>query len=249
MPEEPVCKLAPLIDRFQKIGELVTSIGGVDFPHDTAGTAVGQDAVYLPVYLLQIFQCLYIFTGIWHFFRPPGASFDPEHSSHSAQQPILLFEVGGLRIKDAILNVVGRGSSHREPGKTTEGEDRSAPVIYGHMMYDETMFGPLRKYRDAAFFKENNVLRWEDRNGEHFYKFVAGLILPDTADDTEYIDFRQWLNEQDAETTQRMLEIVEENAYIFQPDIMRDGSEKYLFLMTCTNNGANRLLLVAERMD
>ena len=122
-------------------------------------------------------------------------------------------------------------------------------MIYGHMMYDETMFGPLRKYRDAAFFKENNVLRWEDRNGEHFYKFVAGLILPDTADDTEYIDFRQWLNEQDAETTQRMLEIVEENAYIFQPDIMRDGSEKYLFLMTCTNNGANRLLLVAERMD
>lgn len=100
-------------------------------------------------------------------------------------------------------------------------------MIYGHMMYDETMFGPLRKYRDAAFFKENNVLRWEDRNGEHFYKFVAGLILPDTADDTEYIDFRQWLNEQDAETTQRMLEIVEENAYIFQPDIMRDGSEKY----------------------
>ena len=93
MPEEPVCKLAPLIDRFQKIGELVTSIGGVDFPHDTAGTAVGQDAVYLPVYLLQIFQCLYIFTGIWHFFRPPGASFDPEHSPHSAQQPILLFEV------------------------------------------------------------------------------------------------------------------------------------------------------------
>ena len=122
-------------------------------------------------------------------------------------------------------------------------------MIYGHMMYDETMFGPLRKYRDAAFFKENNVLRWEDRSGEHFYKFVAGLILPDTADDTEYIDFRQWLNEQDAETTQRMLEIVEENAYIFQPDIMRDGSEKYLFLMTCTNNGANRLLLVAEPMD
>lgn len=138
MPEEPVCKLAPLIDRFQKIGELVTSIGGVDFPHDTAGTAVGQDAVYLPVYLLQIFQCLYIFTGIWHFFRPPGASFDPEHSSHSAQQPILLFEVGGLRIKDAILNVVGRGSSHREPGKTTEGEDlapHQVEDIFPHLMY------------------------------------------------------------------------------------------------------------------
>ena len=138
MPEEPVCKLAPLIDRFQKIGELVTSIGGVDFPHDTAGTAVGQDAVYLPVYLLQIFQCLYIFTGIWHFFRPPGASFDPEHSPHSAQQPILLFEVGVLRIKDAILNVVGGGSSHREPCETAEGEylaSHQVEDIFPHLMY------------------------------------------------------------------------------------------------------------------
>lgn len=71
MPEEPVCKLAPLIDRFQKIGELVTSIGGVDFPHDTAGTAVGQDAVYLPVYLLQISQCLYIAkASACHSTRP-----------------------------------------------------------------------------------------------------------------------------------------------------------------------------------
>lgn len=82
----------------------------------------------------------------------------------------------------------------------------------------ETMFGPLRKYRDAAFFKENNVLRWEDRNGEHFYKFVAGLILPDTADDTEYIDFRQWLNEQDAETTRGCWKSWRKTHISFRPD-------------------------------
>lgn len=121
-------------------------------------------------------------------------------------------------------------------------------MIYGHMMYDETMFGPLRNYRNKDFFQENNVVRWEGENGTTFYKLVAGLILPGTADDTDYIDFRQWLNEQDPETTQRMMEIIEERAYIFQPDPMRNGEEKYMFLMTCTANGAKRLLLVGERL-
>ena len=142
MPEEPVCKLAPLIDRFQKIGELVTSIGGVDFPHDTAGTAVGQDAVYLPVYLLQIFQCLYIFTGIWHFFRPPGASFDPEHSPHSAQQPIPLFKVRLFGIEDAIPNIVGGRPAHREPSEAAEGEylpPHQMEDILPHLVYPASM--------------------------------------------------------------------------------------------------------------
>lgn len=122
-------------------------------------------------------------------------------------------------------------------------------MIYGHMMHDSTMFGPLRGYLNEEFFKKNNVIRWEDKDGDHFYKLVAGLVLPGSATDTEYIDFRQWLNDQDEETTHRMLEIVEERAYIFQPDIMRDGTERYLFLMTCVNDGARRLLLVAEEMS
>ena len=122
MPEEPVCKLAPLIDRFRKIGELVTS-RGVDFPHDTAGTAVGQDAVYLPVYLLQIFSASTYSRAFGISSAHQERPLTPEHSSHSVACITFVPKSGGLRIKDAILNVVGRGSSHREPGKTTEGED------------------------------------------------------------------------------------------------------------------------------
>lgn len=31
-------------------------------------------------------------------------------------------------------------------------------MIYGHMMYDETVFGPLRNYQRKKLFKENNAL-------------------------------------------------------------------------------------------
>lgn len=142
------------------------------------------------------------------------------------------YSIGGVFFMDSLVDMQQDGNR----------------MIYGHMMYDETMFGPLRNYQRKEFFEENNVLRWEDENGESFYKLVAALSLPGTADDTDYIDFRQWLGEQDEKTTQRMMEIVEEHAYIYQPNILRDGSERYLFLMTCLQDGARRLLLVAERM-
>ena len=142
MPEEPVCKLASLIYCFQKVGEPVASIGRVDFPNDMGGSAVGQDAVHFPVYPFQAVQRICVFLVAGQFLHPPGVSLDPEHSPHPAQQPILPFKVGVLRIKDAVLNVVGGRPAHGEPGKAAEGEYLSphqVEDVFPHLMHPASM--------------------------------------------------------------------------------------------------------------
>ena len=138
MPEEPVCKLAPLIDRFQKIGELVTSIGGSIFRTTLLGPQWDR------------MQSTFQFTCS-RFFSASTYSRAFGISSAHQERPLtrniprirrssqyVLFEVGVLRIKDAILNVVGGGSSHREPCETAEGEylaSHQVEDIFPHLMY------------------------------------------------------------------------------------------------------------------
>lgn len=121
-------------------------------------------------------------------------------------------------------------------------------IIYGHMMNDGTMFGTFKKYKDAAFFKENNIVRWEDRYGEHYYRLFAAVLCSGSVANTNYLNIQQWAHHLDEEQTQEMLKTLQDRAFLFQKKPTR-GEGKYIFLVTCEySQTAGKLVLVGEEV-
>ena len=66
-------------------------------------------------------------------------------------------------------------------------------IIYGHMMNDDTMFGSFKQYKNLDFFKKNNIIRWEDRFGESYYKLFAALLVSGSSTNTNYLNITKSL--------------------------------------------------------
>ena len=121
-------------------------------------------------------------------------------------------------------------------------------LSYGHMMNDSTMFGDLKKYKDKSFLAENNIVRWEDVRGEHYYKLFAATLVSGSATNTGYLNLQQWANIIDEQETKLMLDILKEKSFLYQDNMFR-GEGQYIFLMTCDYTWNNyRLVLVGKRM-
>lgn len=144
---------------------------------------------------------------------------------------------------------------HSEPGTLFVDESVDMDVdgnviIYGHMMKDGSMFGTLKQYKKKSFFKENRIVRWEDKNGEHYYSIFAAMVINGTPGDERFLDLTQWTNGISEEKAADMLTTLQERSYAFQPNMLRNPDNKYLFLVTCDYSHKNdRLVLVAERND
>ena len=125
MSKKPVGKLASLTNRFKKVRQFIRSIGWIELPHRTAGSAVGENTVYRPVDPFQVCQSLLVFRLAGHFLGPPAYPLDPKHGPHPAHQPIPVFEVRSGWIENSILNIMGGRTAHCEPGEAAEVEDLS----------------------------------------------------------------------------------------------------------------------------
>ncbi len=122
-------------------------------------------------------------------------------------------------------------------------------IIYGHMMKDDTMFGSLKKYKDIDFFKENNIVCWEDENGENYYKLFSAALVSGSKTNTNYMNIQQWAKHLNESETKEMLEILKERSYLYQDDAFR-GEGQYIFLVTCDySQYAGKLVLVGKRID
>lgn len=121
-------------------------------------------------------------------------------------------------------------------------------IIYGHMMNDGTMFGSFGQYKNLEFFKKNNIVRWEDRFGESYYKLFAALLVSGSATNTNYLNIQQWAGHLDEAQTDEMLQTLKERAYLYQEDAFR-GEGQYIFLVTCDySQYAGKLVLVGEKL-
>ena len=123
-------------------------------------------------------------------------------------------------------------------------------IIYGHMMKDGSMFGTLKQYKKKSFFKENRIIRWEDKTGEHYYSIFAAMVINGTPGDERFVDLTQWAYNISEEKSADMLKVLEDKSYAFSPNMMRKADNKYIFLVTCDYSHKNdRLVLVGERCN
>jgi len=113
-------------------------------------------------------------------------------------------------------------------------------VIYGHDLYNKSMFTPLRKYRNADFFNRNNTI----------YIYTPGHILTYEIYSAFVYDNRHILNSFDFYNTTDYAEFL---AQTLSPSSMvrqvKPGAQvttdnKIITLSTCTNNKSERYLVV-----
>jgi sortase B len=75
-------------------------------------------------------------------------------------------------------------------------------VIYGHHMFDGSMFGKLVKYRDESYYKKHPVMIYSTPKHDYKLKIFAGCTIPASskrykfdfrtrAERTEYLDWIQ----------------------------------------------------------
>ena len=106
----------------------------------------------------------------------------------------------------------------------------------------------LKQYKDLEFFKKNNIICWEDRFGESYYKLFAALLVSGSATNTNYLNIQQWAGHLDEKQTQDMLQTLKDRAYLYQEDPFR-GEGQYLFLVTCEySQYEGKLVLVGEKL-
>lgn len=99
-------------------------------------------------------------------------------------------------------------------------------VIYGHHMKDGTMFKDLVKYKDADFFKENDLI-YLDIDGELLEYKIFAVIVTDGNSDYISIDFN------DSDEFLNYIEDIKKNS-LFKRDLAFDGHEEILTLSTCS---------------
>ena len=131
-------------------------------------------------------------------------------------------------------------------------DSKANRIIYGHMMYDSTMFGDLKHFKTRSFFEKHEFVVWEDRFGLSCYRLFAAVIVSGSATNTEYLNIQQWAGALDKEQTSEMLTILSERAFLYRDDMFR-GENQYIFLVTCDGQQNawrdNKLILVGERIS
>ncbi len=112
-------------------------------------------------------------------------------------------------------------------------------LIYGHNMKNGTMFGSLKKFRDASFFKENRYINVYMENRILRYEIFAAYTW-----DNSHI-LASWnfdLKENRAEYLQQIYAVRDMNSQI-SSDIKVTSNDKIITLSTCMNDKSKRFLV------
>ncbi len=124
-------------------------------------------------------------------------------------------------------------------------------IIYGHRMKNDTMFGPLKHYKDSAYAKEHDDIQFDTLYRPGRYKMFA-VILSEaktvvSEDEFVYYDFIDADSEK--EFDKDIASIKAESIYYDDKNAPSYGDE-LLTLSTCDYYKENgRLALIAKRVD
>lgn len=112
-------------------------------------------------------------------------------------------------------------------------------LIYGHNMRNGTMFGTLKKYRDEAFFKENNEIYIYQPGRILKYKIFAAYVF----DDRHIL--MHFDNDIENERQQYLDTVFSERKLSanFDKDITVTTKDKIITLSTCTSKDNERYLV------
>ncbi|MGI6279469.1 MAG: class B sortase [Acutalibacteraceae bacterium] len=130
------------------------------------------------------------------------------------------------------------GAIYTQDYNTMTFEDYNT-VIYGHNMKNGTMFGSLKKYRDRAFFDQN----------QYIYIYMPGVILKYrifaayTFDDRHILLSFDFSDEDDRRLYLDEIYSIRSLNSNFRDDITVGVNDKIITLSTCTSKDDERFLV------
>ena len=109
-------------------------------------------------------------------------------------------------------------------------------IIYGHLMTDETMFGILKYYREADYWREHPRIYIVMDDGIYRYDIFAAHETPLTA-----IVYR--LDVEKKHLEEEFIRFCKEQS-VWDSELTPEASDRILTLSTCTGNGYSKRWVV-----
>lgn len=113
-------------------------------------------------------------------------------------------------------------------------------IIYGHNMFDDTMFGVLNNYKEEEFWKAHPYIYTYDDRGCHRYEIFA-IYEADIESDTYRLGFKT-----DEIKQQFIDECLEQS--VVDTGVTPTPNDRILTLSTCTNRGYSTRWVVQARL-
>lgn len=113
-------------------------------------------------------------------------------------------------------------------------------IVYGHNMFDDTMFGSLNEYKNLDYWKEHPYVYTYDDRGCHRYEVFAAYVA-----DVESDTYRLGFSKDEAKTDFIQYCLSESE---IDTGIIPTVNDKILTLSTCTNYGYSTRWVVQARL-
>ena len=125
-------------------------------------------------------------------------------------------------------------------GKIKYGHSRTNTIIYGHNMRNGTMFGSLRKYKEASYLAGNEFFWYYTPNGKYRYQIFSVYETLYTSDTFT------WFEAPGAEYTAWLDKMNNQSKY--ETGIRANPNDEVITLCTCTSAGGDYRLVLQARM-
>ena len=120
-------------------------------------------------------------------------------------------------------------------------------IIYGHNMYDRSMFADLMEYKDPAFYEGHKYIRFDTIYGTNEYEIIAVFGHTISNQKMQYFDFQ---NAWDVSEYNEFISQIKGKS-IISTSLTATYEEKLLTLSTCEEQGydnGKRFVVVAKRI-
>ena len=125
-------------------------------------------------------------------------------------------------------------------------------IIYSHNMKNGTMFGELKKYKEAEFYKNHRIINFDTIYEEHKYEVVAIMLTKVDyygKSTEEVFEFYNYIELDLKEKFDEYVMIFKEQA-LYETGVSAEYGDKLITLVTCdyhTEDG--RLLILAKQIQ
>lgn len=125
-------------------------------------------------------------------------------------------------------------------------------IIYSHNMKNGTMFGELKKYKEAEFYKNHRIVNFDTIYEEHKYEVVAIMLTKVDyygKSTEEVFEFYNYIELDLKEKFDEYVMIFKEQA-LYETGVSAEYGDKLITLVTCdyhTEDG--RLLILAKQIQ
>lgn len=144
-------------------------------------------------------------------------------------------------------SVVGSGTKAYEYQNGTKPSTNL--IIHGHNMKNGTMFGGLDKYRDAAYEKEHNIIKfkslYEEREYEIVSVFLSQVFLKTQTNVFKYYQFFEADSKRDFNNFYKNIK----EMALYDTGVTAEFGDEFITLSVCAYHVENgRLVVVAKRI-